>query len=128
MKTSLLSRLSLLGLTLALSTTLANAQTAIYSEDPVVAKSGYWTLETNPKQQDYTIIRFHNNDHSVLYEERLNGVCLTSLKNQTAHRRMARMLGTALDQVQRTQSNSVVANKIMAQNRRYTQRAYASLR
>lgn len=127
MKTSLLSRLSLLGLALAFSTTLASAQTTLYSEAPIVAKSGYWTLETNPKQQDYTIIRFHNDDHSVLYEERLNGVCLNPMKNMATHRRMARMLGTALDQVQRTQSNSVVANKILAQNRRYTQRAYASL-
>ncbi|GAB2781422.1 hypothetical protein HNQ93_001217 [Hymenobacter luteus] len=127
MKTSLLSRLSLLGLTLALSSTLAQAQTTFYSEAPIIAKSGYWTLETNPRQQDYTIIRFYNDDHSVLYEERLNGICLNPLKNQATHRRMARMLGTALDQVQRLQANSVVATNVLALNRRYTQRAYASL-
>jgi len=125
MKTSLLFRLSLLLVMLLFSATGAMAQKVMYSEQPVVAQSGYWTLETDESNRDYTDVRFYNDQHELLYQERINGVCLDPCKSGVAHRRIARMLGTTLQQVQRLQSNSLVSTRLVAQNR-YTQRTYAA--
>lgn len=124
MKTSLLSGLRLLALLALLPTASLRAQTATYSEAPLVAKSGYWSLQTDSKRPDYTIVRFYNDAHELVYQERLDGVCLDPTKNRAAHRRISRMLGTALDQVQRAQSNSAVSGSLVAL-KRHTQRLYA---
>jgi hypothetical protein len=125
MKTSLISRLSAACVLVVLSATMALAQTTVYSEAPVVAKSGYWSLETDQSTPTYTLVRFYNDEHELLYEERLEGVCLDPCKSITSHRRIARMLGTTLQQVQRLQANSLISTKLVALNR-HTQRLYAT--
>ena len=118
MKNLLLFRLSLLGLLLGLSTTLAVAQKAIYSEAPVVATSGYWSLETDASQPDYTTVRFYNDQHELLYAEHLRGVRLDPGKSIAAHRRLSRLLGTTLQQVQQLQSSSLLAGRLRLEARR----------
>ncbi|WP_375435193.1 hypothetical protein [uncultured Hymenobacter sp.] len=125
MKTSLLSRLSLVCLLLILSATMAMAQQVVYTESPVIATSGYWNLITDQSNRDHTVVRFYNDQHELLYEERLEGLCLDPCKSRAAHRRVARMLGATLQQVQRMQSNSMVSTKLIALNR-HTLRAYAA--
>ena len=124
MKSSLLSRLSVACLFVVASVTGAMAQKVVYSEQPVVATSGYWTLETDQSIRDYTVVSFYNDQHELLYQERLNGLCLDPCKSASSHRRMARMLGTTLQQVQRLQANSMVSTRLMASSR-VVQRAYA---
>ena len=124
MKTSLISRLITVGVTLACSTTLALADPVIYTEAPVVAKTGYWTIVTDSQVRDHSTVRFYNDQHELLYEEKLNGVYLDPTKSVAAHRRISKMLGTALQQVQRMQTNCVVSTNMVALNR-HTQRLYA---
>lgn len=124
MKTSLLSRLSAVCLTLVLSSGIVKAQTTLYTEAPIVAKTGYWTLQTDAKDPSYTLVRFYNDNHEELYQERLNGVCLDPTKSVACHRRISRMLGTTLAQVQQMQSNSMVSKGFVNLNRQ-VQRTYA---
>ncbi len=124
MKSSLLSRLSLVCLLLMLSATMAMAQVSVYSEAPVVAKSGYWNLVTDKSTRDYTLVRFYNDQNELLYEERLNGICLDSWQSPAAHRRIARMLGTTLRQVQQLQSKELISKRMLELNREM-QRLYA---
>lgn len=124
MKTSFFSRLSLICLPLLLSATMATAQKTLYSETPMVAKSGYWCLQTDSQDRDHTLVRFYNDQHQLMYEELLNGPCLAATLSPAAHRRVARTLGTALQQIQRMQSNSVVSVQLATLNR-YTQRQLA---
>ena len=125
MKTSPLFRSSLVCLLLLLSATMAMAQKVVYTEAPVIAKSGYWNLVTDQSSRDYTMVQFYNDQHELLYEERLEGLCLAPCKSRAAHRRVARLLGATLQQVQRMQSNSMVSTKLSALNR-HTLRAYAA--
>ncbi|UOQ68015.1 hypothetical protein [Hymenobacter volaticus] len=125
MKTSLISRLSLVCLMLMLSATMAMAQKVVYSEAPMVAKSGYWSLVTDQSDRSHTVVQFYNDQHELLYEERLDGLCLNPCKSRAAHRRVAKMLGATLQQVQRMQSNSMVSTKLVALNR-HTLREYAT--
>jgi hypothetical protein len=104
---------------------MATAQKVVYSEAPVIAKSGYWSLETDQSDRNYTLVRFFNDQHELLYQERLDGLCLDPCKSPANHRRVARMLGNTLQQVQRLQSNSMVANKLVSMNR-HTLKAYAT--
>ncbi|TGD80771.1 hypothetical protein [Hymenobacter wooponensis] len=124
MKTSLISRLSALCLTLVCSTTLAMADPVIYTESPIVAKSGYWTIVTDPQLRDHSTVRFYNDQHELLYEEQLNGVYLDPSKSLAAHHRISKMLGTTLQQVQRLNTKCAVSSNMVALNR-HTQRLYA---
>lgn len=125
MKTSLISRLSLVCLMLMLSVTMAMAQKVVYSEAPMIAKSGYWSLVTDQNDRSHTVVQFYNDQHELLYEERLDGLCLEPCKSRASHRRLAKMLGATLQQVQRMQSNSMVSTKLVALNR-HTLREYAT--
>jgi hypothetical protein len=100
------------------------ADPSVYSEAPIVAKTGYWTIVTDSQIRDHSIVRFYNDKHELLYEEQLDGVYLDPTKSVAAHRRISKMLGTALQQVQRLQTNSVVSTNMVALNR-HTQRLYA---
>ena len=124
MKTSLLSRLCLLGLLLVLSAPLAMAQKSIYSEAPVGAKTGYWTLETDQATPNYTLVRFYNDQHKLLHEVPLSGSYQHPGRSAGARRRVARLLGAALQQVQRIQARSPRSMRLVALNR-YMHRAYA---
>ena len=52
-----------LGLTLLLSMAVQMATAQVY-----------WVIETNARQKNFTIIRFYNQHHELLYEERQQGV------------------------------------------------------
>ncbi|TGE08729.1 hypothetical protein [Hymenobacter fodinae] len=124
MKTSLLSRLSAVCLFLVCATTLAKADPVVYTESPIIAKTGYWTIVTDSQIRDRSTVRFYNDQHELLYEEQLNGVYLDPSKSLAAHRRISKMLGTTLQQVQRLSTNCVVSTHMVALNR-HTQRLYA---
>ncbi|TGE24777.1 hypothetical protein E5K00_06115 [Hymenobacter aquaticus] len=124
MKTSLISRLSLLAVAFGLSITMANAQTSVYTEDGKQPGTGYWSIETDQARRDYSVVRFYNAQHEKIYEERLNDLCLDPSRGTTACRRTARMLSNALVQVQQTRNNSMVTNGLGFQRR--AQRIYAS--
>jgi hypothetical protein len=36
----------------------------------------YWVVETNLKQRNYTIVRFYNSQHTLIYEEKLTNLYL----------------------------------------------------
>lgn len=117
MKTSFFSRLPLVCLLLLFSATGSMAQQAVYSEAPTIAKSGYWSLVTNQSTPDQTLVRFFNDQHELLYEERLVGLGLDLLESRAGHRQLARLLGTTLQQVQRMQNNSLVSKNLVALHR-----------
>ncbi|PJJ59961.1 hypothetical protein [Hymenobacter chitinivorans] len=124
MKTSLISRLSLLAVVFGLSISVASAQPTIYTEDAKQPGMGYWTIETDAAHHDYSIVRFYTASHEKIYEERLDELCLDPSKGTTACRRTARMLNSALVQVQRTRNTSMISNGL-GLNRR-VQRTYAT--
>ena len=117
MKTPLISRLSLLCGLLVLSVTGAMAQTAVYTETPVVAKSGYWSLITDQQHQDHTVVQFYNDQHELLYQEVLAGLYLDLSKSGSGHRRLSRLLGATLQQVQQMQGSSLVTMQMVALTR-----------
>jgi hypothetical protein len=123
MKTSLISRLSLLAVVFGLSITMADAQTRLYTEDNKEPSTGYWTIETDAAHRDYSVVRFYTVNHEKIYEERLNQICLDPSKGTAACRRTARMLSNAVVQVQQARTNSMVTQSLVA-NRR-AQRIYA---
>ena len=110
MKTSLISRLSLLAVALGFSISVASAQTRIYTEDAKQPGTGYWTIETDAARRDYSIVRFYTASHEKIYEERLDDLCLDPSKGTAACRRTARMLSQAVGQVQQARNNSMVTN------------------
>jgi hypothetical protein len=123
MKTFLLSRLSLLLLLFGLSATLATAQTRTYTEASDQPDGGYWTIETDQTQRNYSVVRFYTAQHEKIYEERLDELCLDPSKGTAKCRRTARRLNAALAQAQQARSNSMVASNLGLHRR--IQRAYA---
>jgi hypothetical protein len=117
MKTSLLSRLSLLCGLLVLSATGAMAQTSVYTEAPIVAKSGYWSLVTDQQHHDHTVVQFYNDQHELLYEEVLAGLYLDLSKSGSGRRRLSRLLGSTLQQVQQMRGSSLVTMQMAALTR-----------
>ncbi|SHI83833.1 hypothetical protein SAMN02745146_1665 [Hymenobacter daecheongensis DSM 21074] len=125
MKTSLLFRLGLLAVVLSCSTTLASAQVSVYTEDAKQPGIGYWSVETNQLQRDYSVVRFYTAQHEKIYEERLEGLCLDLSKGTAACRRTARMLSDGVVRVQQARNNSLVANGLGLFRR--AQRTYAAM-
>ncbi|MCB2376615.1 hypothetical protein LGH70_03420 [Hymenobacter sp. BT635] len=103
-------RLSLLTFLLGLSVTTASAQIQVYTEDAKQPGIGYWSIETNAARRDYSIVRFYTPQHEMIYEERLNALCLDPSRGTAACRRTARMLSASITSVQRNRANSMVAN------------------
>ena len=66
--------------------------------------TGYWVVESNQLTRDYTVIRFYDSQHRLLYEENLEGVYLNIKK-----RRHVKMLNKTLSLVQ---SNRLVAGQL----------------
>ncbi|UOQ70472.1 hypothetical protein [Hymenobacter cellulosilyticus] len=124
MKTSLISRLSMLAVVFGLSVSAATAQSTLYTEDAKQPGMGYWTIETDAAHRNYSIVRFYTVSHEKIYEERLDELCLDPSKGTTACRRTARKLSNALVQVQRTHNTSVISNGL-GLNRR-AQQIYAA--
>ena len=44
---------------------------SLAQQEPIT--QNYWVVETNLKQRDYSIVRFYNQNHQLIYEEKLNG-------------------------------------------------------
>ncbi|GAA3927761.1 hypothetical protein [Hymenobacter algoricola] len=89
---------------------------------------GYWNLETNLATRDYTIVRFYDAQDQLMYEERLDNLCLDLSGGTSLCRRTARRLDVALQQVLRNPSSAGETTTMLAlqlgQNRR-VQRSYA---
>ncbi len=47
------------------------------------ATENYWVIETNLTQRNYSIVRFYNTSHQLIYEEQLNGIYLDARKRRT---------------------------------------------
>ncbi|MEJ8800458.1 hypothetical protein [Pontibacter sp. H249] len=73
------------------------------SQSMEAAKEPYWVTETNAKLKNYTIVRFYNTQHQLVYEERLDGVHLDATRKRTK-----RMLSKALQGVMQ---NNILASQ-----------------
>ncbi|WP_210516076.1 hypothetical protein [Hymenobacter terricola] len=122
MKNSLIFRLGLVLLFVSISP-LAHAQTLPVSTAP----AGYWNVETNLTTHNYSIVRFYNGQDQLVYEERLDNLCLDMARRGPC-RRATRQLNLALQQVLRDpatgQSNAVLAQQFG--QHRHMQRLYAA--
>jgi hypothetical protein len=78
---------------------LAPAAQAQTKTQPAPAAGGYWNTETNLTTRDHTIVRFYNAAHELVYEERLDNICLEQGQNTACSRRTTRLLSQALQQV-----------------------------
>lgn len=84
---------------------------------------GYWNIETNSKTRDYTIIRFFNNQDQLVYEERLNDLCLDLSKGRRTSRQLASVLHHVLRERAVYTSGTLLAQQLAAKPR--FQRAFA---
>ncbi|WP_345226305.1 hypothetical protein [Hymenobacter koreensis] len=111
--------------TLLISAVLAlSAGTAAYAQAPA---TGYWNLETNLSTRDYTLVRFYNDEHQLVREERLDNLCLDLSQGTPLCRRTAKLLNSTLTQVLQNPGNTDSASMLavqLGQNRRL-QRVYA---
>ncbi|MBC8082739.1 MAG: hypothetical protein H7Z21_05955 [Hymenobacter sp.] len=123
MKAPALFRLFLV-LSLSLITTLATAR----KQPARPALPGYWNLETNLTTRAYTIVRFYNGQDELVYEERLDNLCLDLGKNTGLCRRTTRRLNVALQQKLRTPAPTTPMPTLAAQlsQDRRVQRVYAT--
>lgn len=92
-----------------------------------VPTNGYWNLETNLTTRNHTIVRFYNSSNQLVYEERLNNLCLDLSKGNGLCRRTAKQLNVALQEVLRTPDRAPHATLLATQfgQSRRVQRVYA---
>lgn len=83
----------------------------------------YWNLETNNLTRDYTIVRFYNNQDQLVYEERLDDLCLDLSKRRRASRQLAGALQQVLRERAAYTSGTLLAQQLAAKPR--LQRAFA---
>lgn len=80
MKLPINSKTLLLAGAAALLLTLnVNAQ----ARRPDLPQVGFWVVETNPKAQTGSIVKFYNDEKTLIYEERLGGKCLDVRRSNT---------------------------------------------
>ena len=78
------------------------------------ATGNYWVIETNLKQQDYSIVRFYNASHQLIYEEQLDGIYLDARKRRTKkllNETLRRVTDKALVAGQIRKSKSMIAQR-----------------
>lgn|GEM_PF-1572481 len=46
-------------------------------------QTGFWVVETNPKVERGSMVRFYTNENALIYEEFLEGKCLNVRKAKT---------------------------------------------
>ncbi|MCB2376614.1 hypothetical protein LGH70_03415 [Hymenobacter sp. BT635] len=123
MKTNLIFRFLLAALLLPASLAFAGPR-----PPRSVPSQGYWNVETNLTTRDYTIIRFYNDQDQLVYEERIDNLCLDLSSGSGLCRRTANQLNSALRQVllnpAAPQQNPTLLAQQFGQNRR-VQRVYA---
>lgn len=93
-----------------LFTALAHAQTP-----PAAVLPGYWNVETNLTTRDYTVVRFYNGQDQLVYEERLDNLCLDLSRHPRQRRRIKSQLGIALQQVLRDPASAQPATLLAQQ-------------
>lgn len=50
---------------------------------PALPQTGFWVVETAPKAQSGSTVRFYTNENTLIYEEFLDGKCLNVRKAKT---------------------------------------------
>ena len=94
MKTPLCIRLAC-GLVFLLGSLASHAQQLAPPTQP-----GYWNLEINRTTRDYTIVRFYDGQDQLVFETRLDGLCLDLAQGSAQRRqRTAASLSLALQTV-----------------------------
>jgi hypothetical protein len=73
---------------------------------PYATETGYWVVESNTITKDFTIIKFYDSQHQLMYEEKMEGVYLNIKK-----RKHVKMLNNRLKMVE---SNHLEAGQIKA--------------
>lgn len=101
---------ALLVFTLGCNALQAKAATPYTTSD-----TGYWVVESNILSKDFTVIKFYDSQHRLMYEEKLEGVYLDIKK-----RRHVKMLNNTLYLVE---TNRLVAGQL----KNYRQQIAASL-
>ncbi|UOQ68740.1 hypothetical protein [Hymenobacter volaticus] len=115
-------------LRLAVSLLCFTTSTSSIAQTPAKpAMSGYWNAETNLSTRDYTIVRFYNGQDQLVYEERLDNLCLDLAKGNGRCRRTSRKLAATLQLVLREPSVCASGTLLAQQfnSTRRLQRAYA---
>ncbi|UOQ99781.1 hypothetical protein MUN81_09840 [Hymenobacter sp. 5317J-9] len=112
---------------IALLLLLAGAATA-QAQSATVSTAGYWNLETNLTTHDYTLVRFYNAQDQLVYQERIDGLCLNLNSARPLCRKTAAKLNLALQQVLDDPglgnvNTALVAQQLSADRR--VQRVYA---
>lgn len=98
MKATLLFRLAISLLCLVASSS------SIAQIRPTPDVPGYWNVETNLTTRNYTFVRFYNEQDQLVYEERLDNLCLDLAKGNGRCRRASRKLANTLQRVLREPS------------------------
>lgn len=98
MKKNVFARLVLAG------ALLCAADAAAQQPAPPASQGGYWNLETNLTSRAYTLVRFYNDHDQLVYEERLDNLCLDLSAARPLRRRVQQRLDLALQQVLRQPS------------------------
>ena len=62
---------------------------------PMVHAQPYWVVETNVRQKNFAIVRFYDQHHNLLFEERQIGVFYNPTK-RSHKRKLNKMLGNYL--------------------------------
>ncbi|UOQ99777.1 hypothetical protein MUN81_09820 [Hymenobacter sp. 5317J-9] len=90
-------------------------------------QNGYWNLETNLTTRDYTLVRFYNAQNQLVYQERLDGLCLNLGSARPLCRRTKSQLNATLEQVLLDPSLAIRPNLLSTQfgTDRRLQRVYA---
>jgi hypothetical protein len=78
----------------------------------ITSAQAYWVIETNTRQKNFTIVRFYDQHHRLLYEERQQGVFFDPSKRKHK-KRLNEMLSIclALDTVHSSSVRSVIQQK-----------------
>ena len=79
MKTKLLTTPVLALIFLLCCSTISTASTA----QQLPAHAGYWVIETNVAQRNYSIVRFYDATDALIYEENIPGLYLNATKRRT---------------------------------------------
>jgi len=87
--------LVVLAATLFGNATFAQDEAPVSSTPRWVSEKGYWVAETNIHTPKKSIVRFYNNDHVLVYSEKVEGVVL-KLQRRKVKMNLKKVLETSL--------------------------------
>ncbi|WP_224999530.1 hypothetical protein [Cesiribacter sp. SM1] len=67
---------------LLIAATLLLATVPTISAQTSTGGEAYWVVETNLNQKNYSIVKFYNSEHALIYEERIEGLYLNTEKRK----------------------------------------------